>query len=120
MGFAHMGKEKPTAESEALDTLDQVAHGPKCYHQFLLSPGEMLFFSNYTVLHNRTAFIDDEDPEKRRHLLRLWLSAHNPRPLVEHISAFGKRRGIAKQEGRASIYDGELEYEEYRVKIPEQ
>ena len=31
--------------------------------------------------------MDDEDPDKRRHLLRLWLRAHNPRPLVENISA---------------------------------
>jgi len=118
MGFAHRGKEKTAAQSEALDTLDQIAHGPKCYRQFMLSPGDMLFFSNYTVLHNRTAFVDDDDPDKRRHLLRLWLRAHDPRPLVENISAFGKRRGIGKQEGRTSIYDGDLEYEEYRVQIP--
>jgi len=118
MGFAHQGEEKTPTQREALDTLDQVAHGPKCYCQFMLSPGDILFFSNYTVLHNRTAFVDDDDPDKRRHMLRLWLRAHKPRPLVEHISAFGKRRGIAKQEGRTSIYDGELEYEEYRVKIP--
>ena len=120
MAFAHMGKEKTAAESEALDTLDQVAHGPKCFRQFMLSPGDMLFFSNYTVLHNRTAFVDDDDLEKRRHLLRLWLRAHDPRPLIEHISAFGKRRGISRQEGRTSIYDGELEYEEYRVQMPRQ
>ena len=120
MAFAHMGKEKTAAESEALDTLDQVAHGPKCFRQFMLSPGDILFFSNYTVLHNRTAFVDDDDLDKRRHLLRLWLRAHDPRPLVENISAFGKRRGISKQEGRTSIYDGELEYEEYRVQMPRQ
>ena len=120
MAFAHMGKEKTAAESEALDTLDQVAHGPKCFRQFMLSRGDMLFFSNYTVLHNRTAFVDDDDLDKRRHLLRLWLRAHDPRPLVENISAFGKRRGISKQEGRTSIYDGELEYEEYRVQMPRQ
>ena len=120
MAFAHMGKEKTAAESEALDTLDQVAHGPKCFRPFMLSPGDMLFFSNYTVLHNRTAFVDDDDLDKRRHLLRLWLRAHDPRPLVENISAFGKRRGISKQEGRTSIYDGELEYEEYRVQMPRQ
>ena len=120
MAFAHVGKEKTAAESEALDTLDQVAHGPKCFRQFMLSPGDMLFFSNYTVLHNRTAFVDDDDLDKRRHLLRLWLRAHDPRPLIENISAFGKRRGISKQEGRTSIYDGELEYEEYRVQMPGQ
>ena len=120
MAFAHMGKEKTAAESEALDTLDQVAHGPKCFRQFMLSPGDMLFFSNYTVLHNRTAFVDDDDLDKRRHLLRLWLRAHDPRPLIENISAFGKRQGISKQEGRTSIYDGELEYEEYRVQMPRQ
>ena len=115
MAFTHLGKAKTPAESKALDMLDQVAHGAKCYRQFMLAPGDILFFSNYTVLHNRTAFIDHDDLDKRRHLMRLWLKAYSPRPLIDDISAFGKRRGISKQEGRVSIYDGELDYEEYAV-----
>ena len=86
-------RRKTAAESEALDTLDQVAHGPKCFRQFMLSPGDMLFFSNYTVLHNRTAFVDDDDLDKRRHLLRLWLRAHDPRPLIENISGLWQAPG---------------------------
>ena len=119
MAFTHLGKAKTPAESKALDILDQVAHGAKCYRQFMLAPGDILFFSNYTVLHNRTAFIDHDDLDKRRHLMRLWLKAYSPRPLIDDISAFGKRRGISKQEGRVSIYDGELDYEEYAVPSPD-
>ena len=115
MAFAELGKEKTLAEQGALDTLDKVAHGPRCYQQFMLAPGDILLFNNYTVLHNRTAFADDDDPDKRRHMLRLWLRAHKPRPIVDDISAFGKRAGIAKQTGRASVYQGALEYEEYAV-----
>ncbi|MDB3945373.1 TauD/TfdA family dioxygenase [Gammaproteobacteria bacterium] len=115
MAFAEMGKEKTPAEQGALDTLDKVAHGPRCYQQFMLAPGDILLFNNYTVLHNRTAFADDDDPDKRRHMLRLWLRAHKPRPIVDDISAFGKRAGIAKQTGRTSVYQGALEYEEYAV-----
>jgi hypothetical protein len=115
MAFAELGKEKTLVEQSALDLLDKVAHGPRCYQQFMLAPGDILLFNNYTVLHNRTAFADDDDPDKRRHMLRLWLRAHKPRPIVDDISAFGKRAGIAKQAGRASVYQGALEYEEYAV-----
>ena len=115
MAFAEQGKEKTPAEQDALDALDKVAHGPRCYQQFMLAPGDILLFNNYTVLHNRTAFADDDDPDKRRHMLRLGLRAHKPRPIVDDISAFGKRAGIAKQAGRASVYQGALEYEEYAV-----
>tara|TARA_B100000959_G_C14930021_1_gene603232 strand:+ start:400 stop:1455 length:1056 start_codon:yes stop_codon:yes gene_type:complete len=115
MAFAEMGKEKTPAEQDALDILDKVAHGSRCYQQFMLAPGDIVLFNNYTILHNRTAFADDDDPDKRRHLLRLWLRAYKPRPIVDDISAFGKRAGIAKQTGRSSVYQGALEYEEYAV-----
>jgi hypothetical protein len=35
--------------------------------------GEMLFLNNRWLLHNRTAFQDYPEPERRRHLVRLWL-----------------------------------------------
>ena len=44
-------------------------------------PGDMQFLHNHTVLHARTAFEDFPEPERKRHLLRLWLSAPNGRPL---------------------------------------
>jgi alpha-ketoglutarate-dependent taurine dioxygenase len=39
-----------------------------------LQPGDIQLLSNHTIIHARTDYEDYEDPAKRRHLLRLWLS----------------------------------------------
>ncbi len=47
-----------------------------------LRPGDMQLCNNYTVLHARTGFEDWPEPTRRRHMLRLWLSLHEARPLA--------------------------------------
>ena len=39
-------------------------------------PGDVQFLNNGRILHAREAYEDDDDPARRRHLLRLWLAAH--------------------------------------------
>ena len=62
-------------------------------------PGDVQFVHNHTVLHARAAFEDHDEPERRRHLLRLWLSARQGRPLPGFLAerwgtiAVGARRG---------------------------
>ncbi|MBV9373504.1 MAG: TauD/TfdA family dioxygenase [Alphaproteobacteria bacterium] len=46
---------------------------------FDLEPGQIQFVDNHALGHSRTAFIDDPDPDRRRHLLRLWLRDHGRR-----------------------------------------
>jgi alpha-ketoglutarate-dependent taurine dioxygenase len=41
--------------------------------EFSLDPGQMLFTNNHWILHNRTAFEDYREVERRRHYVRLWL-----------------------------------------------
>jgi alpha-ketoglutarate-dependent taurine dioxygenase len=38
-----------------------------------LRRGDMQFLNNHVILHGRTAYEDHPEPERRRHLLRLWL-----------------------------------------------
>jgi len=65
-----------TAEKvAALDTLDGVLRQPELRVEFAMRAGEMLFLNNRWLLHNRTAFEDYPEPERRRHLVRLWLRA---------------------------------------------
>ena len=45
-----------------------------------MKSGEILLLNNWTSLHRRTAFDDSLDPERKRHLLRVWLSMPNSRP----------------------------------------
>jgi ubiquinone/menaquinone biosynthesis C-methylase UbiE len=41
-----------------------------------LEPGEVNYLKNNAVLHARSRFEDFEEPERKRHLVRLWLTAH--------------------------------------------
>jgi hypothetical protein len=41
-----------------------------------LEPGEINYLKNNAVLHARTEFVDFDEPERKRHLVRLWLTAH--------------------------------------------
>ena len=74
-------------QREAIDFLDQVCEREDLQTRFTLKAGELLFLNNWTTLHRRTAFEDFKDPNKRRHLLRIWLSMPNSRPLDEAFRA---------------------------------
>jgi hypothetical protein len=112
LAFSERGLDKSPLESRALDTFDQVAHSPEFRLDYLMEPGDISFFNNYTILHTRSGFEDDEDPQKRRHLLRLWLKAWNQRPVVDNIGTYKSRKGIARQSGRGTYYKGQAEYVE--------
>jgi hypothetical protein len=43
--------------------------------------GDILLLNNWVTLHRRSAFEDHQELERRRHLLRIWLSVPNSRPL---------------------------------------
>jgi alpha-ketoglutarate-dependent taurine dioxygenase len=60
-------------QRRALDVLDGVLQRPELRVEFFLKPGDMYFINNRWILHNRTAFVDYSEIERRRHLVRLWL-----------------------------------------------
>jgi hypothetical protein len=66
---------------EALELFDELANDSELRLDMVLAPGDMQFLHNHTILHDRTAFEDWPEPERKRHLLRLWLAAPNARPL---------------------------------------
>ncbi|AGA30786.1 TauD/TfdA family dioxygenase [Singulisphaera acidiphila] len=76
VGHDKAGEPLSPAQTEALDALDRVLNRPELRVEFRLQPGDMFFANNRWTLHNRTAFEDHPDPERRRHYVRLWLSAH--------------------------------------------
>jgi alpha-ketoglutarate-dependent taurine dioxygenase len=73
VGHEKVGEPLTTDQVKALDALDHVAAVPELRVEFMLRPGEMLFANNRWLLHNRTAFEDQKEPEKKRHYVRLWL-----------------------------------------------
>ena len=92
---------------EALDLLDALANDPALHFTMALQPGDMQFVHNHTLQHDRTAFDDDTDPARRRHLLRLWLAPEAARPLP---MVFAQRYGsvVAGQRGGVPSVDGRL------------
>ncbi len=85
---------------EALDMFDRLANDAQLNFSMRLRPGDMQFVYNHSLLHDRTAFADWPEPERRRHLLRLWLSIPGDRPLPACFAqrygsiAIGDRGGI--------------------------
>jgi hypothetical protein len=61
------------AQREALDTMDALCGDPAFHFDMQFEPGDMQFLCNYVVLHSRGAYEDWPEPERKRHLLRLWL-----------------------------------------------
>ncbi len=61
-------------EQELLDTYEAIASESGMYLDMDLQPGDIQLLSNHTILHARTDYEDYDDPARRRHLLRLWLS----------------------------------------------
>jgi Taurine catabolism dioxygenase TauD, TfdA family len=78
------------AHIAALDLFDSLADDPALNMTMAFQPGDVQLVHNHTVLHDRTAFVDWPEPERRRHLLRLWLAAHDARPLPD---VFAQRYG---------------------------
>ncbi len=64
---------------EALDLMDAVCD--ELAVEFEMHPGDILMANNYDLLHARSAFADDQGTPQGRHLLRLWLTLPQGRPL---------------------------------------
>ena len=85
---------------EALDLLDALTDDPALHFTMELRRGDMQFIHNHALLHDRTAFADWPEPERRRHLLRLWLAPVEGRELPE---VFAQRSGDLMPGNRGGV-----------------
>lgn len=103
--FAEAPRLTP-AHVQALDLLDALADDPALHFLMSLERGDVQLVHNHTVLHDRTAFTDAPEPDRRRHLLRLWLAPADARPLPPVFAQRygsvvpGRRGGVAPRDGR--------------------
>ncbi|MEO5724377.1 MAG: TauD/TfdA family dioxygenase [Ilumatobacteraceae bacterium] len=74
-------------QREVLELVDEIASEPGIAQQMDFQPGDIQWLLNYTAMHSRTAYRDHPEPDRRRHLLRLWLERDVGRPIVD---GFGK------------------------------
>ena len=92
---------------EAVDLFDQLCDDPKIHLQMELQAGDMQFVHNHPLLHDRTAFEDWIEPERRRHLLRLWLAPEDARPLPP---VFAERYGSVTPGDRGGVDVPEMHF----------
>jgi len=64
------------AQNQMLELIEDIANDPAFNLSMDFEPGDIQFLKNAAILHCRTEYEDFEEPEKKRHLLRLWLAAH--------------------------------------------
>ena len=87
------------ADLYALQLLESLAARDDLRLDMEFQPGDMQFLHNSVILHSRTDYVDYEEPELKRHLLRLWLNAREKRPLAP--DAFVARRdGVTPTKAR--------------------
>jgi len=85
---------------EALDAFDDLANDLALHFEMEFRPGDVQLVCNHSLLHDRTAFEDWPEPERKRHLLRLWIAPPAARPLPP---AFADRYGSLTPGDRGGI-----------------
>ena len=61
-------------QDEALDFVQDVANRPGMALAMTFEEGDMQFLNNHALLHARSEFEDYDEPERKRHLMRLWVA----------------------------------------------
>lgn len=77
------------AQVAALDALDALTNAPGFAFNMDFAPGDIQFLNNYTVMHARTGYVDHPEPERRRDLIRLWLTMRGEFRLPPDFEAGG-------------------------------
>jgi len=88
------------AHREALELLRALVNDPALHLAMAFNPGDMQFLHNHQILHARNDFENWPEPERHRHLLRLWLCPRAGRPLPK---AFEPRYGSVTPGDRGGI-----------------
>ena len=68
------GREISLRAREACDALEALCESDELRLDMSFEQGDVQLLCNHTILHARGAYDDHDDPKRRRHLLRLWLS----------------------------------------------
>ena len=92
------------AQLEALQLFDVLADELALNMHF--EPGDIQLLNNHVIYHGRTSFVDYPEADRRRVLLRLWMSVPGSRPIAPiYKEVFGGveagelRGGVPCQEG---------------------
>lgn len=86
-------------QTEAFDFLDRTAANPAVYLELEFEPGDIQLLCNHYILHSRTGYEDYPEPERKRHLLRLWLACDGGPPLPPAYDEFMGKTASGRPNG---------------------
>jgi hypothetical protein len=85
---------------QAMDLIDALCNDPAIHLSMDFRPGDIQLLHNHQILHSRGDFENWPEPQRHRHLLRLWVAPREARPLPE---AFAPRYGSVTPGARGGI-----------------
>ena len=66
------GSRLDDAGREALSVMSEIINSPALWVEFTIERGQLQYLNNRLFAHSRTPFRDAEEPDRKRHLIRLW------------------------------------------------
>jgi alpha-ketoglutarate-dependent taurine dioxygenase len=78
-GYVLRGEPIDSAGKAAIAALLEIFEDDALSIDFDLEPGQIQFVHNRAIGHSRTAFVDYPEPDRKRHLVRLWMRDHGRR-----------------------------------------
>ena len=94
----------------AMDLLDDLCNDPAIHLSMDFRPGDIQLLHNHQILHSRADFENWPEPERHRHLLRLWLAPLEARPLPQVYSP--RYGGVTPGERGGIMLEGTM------IKVP--
>jgi len=78
-GYELRGERLDNETSAALAAVQSVFDQPELHVELNFEAGQIQYVNNRATGHARTEFVDHPEPERKRHLVRLWLRDHGRR-----------------------------------------
>lgn len=82
----------PEEQREAILLVNKLANEERFHFGMMFEPGDIQLLNNHVTYHARTEFDDYPEEDRKRHLLRMWLSMPNTRTLSPLMSAIYKNQ----------------------------
>ncbi len=78
-GYVLRGEAMDETGRAAVEAIESALAEPDLCASFRMDPGQIQFLNNLAVGHSRSAFLDHEEPDRRRHIVRIWMRDHGHR-----------------------------------------
>ena len=81
-GYELMGEEFDQLGRDAIEKMFDIMSDPVNHLMFDLEPGEIQFMNNFVVAHSRSDYQDENENNKKRHLVRIFLRNNGKRSFM--------------------------------------